>query len=584
MTAAPQPTLFDLRESSTGRLHEQAGPQTRRGAPAPQSSASGAPVMSVADPPPANTDAEKAILGAILLDNEAYNEATDKLGLKGSDFFLDSHRRIWRRMAALMKEQRAVDIVTLSEGLNRHKEIETIGGVAYLASLTEGLPRRPVIEDYIRIVKERRQERAALKLAESVTARVSNGVETGAQITAWAAQQFAALADEESGIRDAGRIEAVGLKLKRGTEIADREQRWLVQDFLPDDSLIVVAGQIGLGKTTACMDLAASVTNGRVPIIGGKREASNVLMLSNEDSEAQLRRIFTRLGGNLSGLYVEDEDSDLPWGLGDLRALEARIVELRPALVIIDSLTTHKPSKVDMNSHGDVAPMLVGLRKLASLYGCAIVVIHHTNKALTSDPLAKISGSIGISAIARHVILVAQHPEDENLRVAAIAKTNLCKPGAQSYQFRLDPFGWHGGTELRAADLLQGSTGESEPDAEDFLREALADGKVDSAVLFRQGEGGYGLNRRSIQRAADRLNVERTFAGFGAGRKVYWSLPSTMDDTIDDKTVERVIHGRQPMESALFDAGSTIDDKKQESVIHMSSMDGQPDENLEGAL
>lgn len=367
---------------------------------------------------------------------------------------------------------------------------------------------------------------------------------------------------------------AIGLKLKRGTEIVDREQRWLVPDFLPDESLIILAGQIGLGKTTACMDLAASITNGRVPIIGGKREARNVLMLSNEDSEAQLRRIFTRLGGNLSLLYVEDEDSDLPWGLGDLPALEARIVELRPALVIIDSLTTHKPSKVDMNSHGDVAPMLVGLRKLTSQYGCAIVVIHHTNKSLTSDPLAKISGSIGISAIARHVILVARHPEDENLRVAAIAKTNLCKPGAQSYQFRLDPFGWHGGTELRAADLLQGSTGESEPDAEDFLRDALADGKVDSAGLFRQGEGGYGLNRRSIQRAADRLNVERTFAGFGAGRKVYWSLPFTIDDAIDDKTEESVIDGRQSMKSALFDAGSTIDDKKQESVIDVSSMDG----------
>ena len=65
---------------------------------------------------------------------------------------------------------------------------------------------------------------------------------------------------------------AVGLKLKRRTEIVDREQQWLVADFLPNDSLILVAGQVGLGKTTACLDWAASITNGRVPIIGGKRE------------------------------------------------------------------------------------------------------------------------------------------------------------------------------------------------------------------------------------------------------------------------------------------------------------------------
>ena len=119
---------------------------------------------------------------------------------------------------------------------------------------------------------------------------------------------------------------AFGLKLKRGTEIVNREQLWLVTDFLPDDSLILVAGQVGLGKTTACMDWAASVTNGRVPIIGGKRETSNVLMLANEESEAKLRRIFTRLGGNLSRLYVEDEDSELPWGLSNVPALEAHII------------------------------------------------------------------------------------------------------------------------------------------------------------------------------------------------------------------------------------------------------------------
>ena len=137
------------------------------------------------------------------------------------------------------------------------------------------------------------------------------------------------------------------------------------------------------------------------------------------------------------------------------RRLRAQIIGLRPALVIIDSLTTHKPSRVDLNSHGDVAPMLVALRKLAATHGCAIVVIHHTNKMQTGDPLAKISGSIGITATARHVILVAEHPEDENSRVAAIAKTNLVRPDAPGYRFCLSPFAWQGETELRASDLLQ---------------------------------------------------------------------------------------------------------------------------------
>lgn len=102
---------------------------------------------------PANIDAEKTILGAILLDNAAHSEAAEKL--TEEDFSLDSHRRIFMRMNELMDAQRAVDIVTLANELARNKEVEAIGGVAYLASLTEGLPRRPVIEEYIRIVKDK---------------------------------------------------------------------------------------------------------------------------------------------------------------------------------------------------------------------------------------------------------------------------------------------------------------------------------------------------------------------------------------------------------------------------------------------
>jgi replicative DNA helicase len=102
---------------------------------------------------PANIDAEKTILGAILLDNASHSEAAEKL--ETDDFALDSHRRIYQRMSELMDTQRAVDIVTLSNELAKYKEIESVGGVAYLASLTEGLPRRPVIEEYIRIVKDK---------------------------------------------------------------------------------------------------------------------------------------------------------------------------------------------------------------------------------------------------------------------------------------------------------------------------------------------------------------------------------------------------------------------------------------------
>ena len=121
---------------------------------------------------PANVDAEKTILGAILLDNAAHAEAAEIL--EADDFSLDSHRRIYLRMSELIDAQRAVDIVTLANELTRYKEIEAVGGVAYLASLTEGLPRRPVIEDYIRIVKDKSLLRKLMLICSAAIARAAD--------------------------------------------------------------------------------------------------------------------------------------------------------------------------------------------------------------------------------------------------------------------------------------------------------------------------------------------------------------------------------------------------------------------------
>ncbi len=121
---------------------------------------------------PANIDAEKTILGAILLDNAAHAEAAEVL--KAEDFSLDSHRRIFLRMSELMDTGRTVDIVTLANELARYKEIEAVGGVAYLASLTEGLPRRPVIEDYVRIVKDKSMLRRLMGICSAAIAKAAD--------------------------------------------------------------------------------------------------------------------------------------------------------------------------------------------------------------------------------------------------------------------------------------------------------------------------------------------------------------------------------------------------------------------------
>lgn len=118
---------------------------------------------------PASTDAEKTILGAILLDPERVLEIAAML--QADDFSLDSHRRIFLRMVETFQEFESLDVVSLAEVLKRHKEVETVGGIAYLCSLTEGLPRHPVIDDYLKIVKDKALARRILAICTDLTAR-----------------------------------------------------------------------------------------------------------------------------------------------------------------------------------------------------------------------------------------------------------------------------------------------------------------------------------------------------------------------------------------------------------------------------
>ena len=102
---------------------------------------------------PANVDAERSILGAILLDNLSYNQAAEHL--RPEDFSLDSHRRIYSRMIDLAESSRPIDIITLVEELERNKELQAIGDMAYVSSLLDGVPDRPSIEHYVKIVRDK---------------------------------------------------------------------------------------------------------------------------------------------------------------------------------------------------------------------------------------------------------------------------------------------------------------------------------------------------------------------------------------------------------------------------------------------
>ncbi len=104
-------------------------------------------------PLPNNLEAERSVLGAILLDNHALNAAMETL--RPEDFFLPQHQRVFTHMIALGESQQAIDLVTLTDELHRKGELDASGGAPYLASLADGMPRVTNVEHYARIVKEK---------------------------------------------------------------------------------------------------------------------------------------------------------------------------------------------------------------------------------------------------------------------------------------------------------------------------------------------------------------------------------------------------------------------------------------------
>ncbi|MEQ1573151.1 MAG: replicative DNA helicase [Vicinamibacterales bacterium] len=115
---------------------------------------------------PHNLEAERSVLGAILVHNDAFNLATQVID--AGDFYRDAHRRIFDKMVALNERHQAIDFVTLKEELARGGDLDEVGGPAYVASLADGVPRATNVEYYARIVKEKATLRNLIYAASKI--------------------------------------------------------------------------------------------------------------------------------------------------------------------------------------------------------------------------------------------------------------------------------------------------------------------------------------------------------------------------------------------------------------------------------
>ena len=359
---------------------------------------------------PASIDAERSILGAILLDNHSYNEAAEKL--HADDFALDSHRRIYSRMAELIDASRAVDIVTLSEELAKRKEVEAVGGVAYLASLTEGLPRRISIEEYVRIVKDKSLLRQLINICSTAITRAADQGEEAFEILN--AAESGLLEVTERGItrgfasipeivRDSfGTIDNL---YKEGREVTGLATHFTDFDKMTSglqaSELIIIAARPSMGKTAWAINIAqnAAVHGGKVVAVFSLEMSKESLLRRMLASEAMVGSRKLQTGfipredkGKLiaaldrlmsSKMFVDDTPGIT---LAEMRAKARRLRQQEGALdlIVIDylQLMTGPKSggKGSENRTQEVSAISRGLKALAKELGVPVIALSQLSR------------------------------------------------------------------------------------------------------------------------------------------------------------------------------------------------------------
>src|SRR5262245_33006963 len=155
---------------------------------------------------PTNVDAERFVLGSILLDDSFYIEAAGTL--EADDFSLEKHRRIFRRMGDLQDRGEKIDRVTVANELMKFNELEACDGLSYLVSLDDGLPQIPNLDSYIRIVKDKATLRRIIYASQHLMNRCLMGEEQPEDILAGAEETLLKLGEQRvrSGLINANQI------------------------------------------------------------------------------------------------------------------------------------------------------------------------------------------------------------------------------------------------------------------------------------------------------------------------------------------------------------------------------------------
>ena len=312
--------------------------------------------------PPHSIEAERAVLGAILLNKDAFDAVSSIV--KAEDFYSDNHRVIYEAIASIVGKNQRADYVLLSEELKKSQKLEAVGGILYLTNLTTDIVDVYNVEDHAKIVRDKAHLRKLIHVANAVESMAYREEEETEDIVNRAEQMVLDVSGTTKGessfsaMRDVvyetiDRINELqrhkGILTGVSTGFKDLDN---LTSGLQKSDLILVAARPSMGKTAFTLNIAQNVA---------MKSKKNVAFFSLEMSKTQLvARVLAAVAGINSGRIRNGQLSQEDWG----KAINA-LNDLAEAPLYIDDTSGLTPQLMKkklrrlIQEHGELGLVVV---------------------------------------------------------------------------------------------------------------------------------------------------------------------------------------------------------------------------------
>jgi replicative DNA helicase len=357
---------------------------------------------------PQALEAEEAVLGSMMIDEDAANKAISILG-SSHYFYKDSHRKIFDAMLELMNNSNPIDTVSVSDELKKVKSLKSVGGIYYLTGLVDKVPTSARVETYAEIVKEKGMLRDLITTSHEISKKALDAGDSVGSILDDAEQSIFNLTEQKDSkiyqhiepilSSTVKRIEEIaanpGSTIGVPSGIIDLDK--LTAGFQKGD-LIIIAGRPSMGKTALALTVArnAAIESKSPTAIFSLEMSSDQLGQRLLTSEARVDNSHVRRGSLPSGkwkniniasgklaqapLYIDDTPA---LSILDLRSRARRLKRERNIeLIIVDYLQLMQGPKNSENRQNEISQITQSLKALAKELNIPVIALSQLSRAV----------------------------------------------------------------------------------------------------------------------------------------------------------------------------------------------------------